>query len=77
MADVIIHFAAEADYDAALSWYLARSARAGIGFAAHSTRRSNWLLRTRAPTRSVMTGIDGAGNAGTHTGWCTAWKAIR
>jgi len=34
MADVVIHIAAEAEYEAALSWYLARSARAAVGFAA-------------------------------------------
>lgn len=34
MADVSIHADAEAEYEAALSWYLARSARAADGFEA-------------------------------------------
>ena len=34
MADVSIHAAAEAEYEAALAWYLARSARAADGFEA-------------------------------------------
>jgi plasmid stabilization system protein ParE len=32
MADVSIHSDAEAEYEAALAWYLARSARAAAGF---------------------------------------------
>ena len=34
MADVSIHAAAEAEYEAALAWYLARSARAANRFEA-------------------------------------------
>lgn len=34
MADVSIHSDAEAEYEAALAWYLARSARAADGFEA-------------------------------------------
>ena len=33
MADVIIHAEAEAEYEAALAWYSARSAREAAGFA--------------------------------------------
>jgi plasmid stabilization system protein ParE len=34
MADVTIHAAAEAAYEAALAWYMARSAQAAAGFEA-------------------------------------------
>ena len=43
MADVSIHPAAEAEYEAALSWYLERSARAASGFDAALDRAIEFI----------------------------------
>jgi plasmid stabilization system protein ParE len=43
VAEVSLHAAAEAEYEAALSWYLERSPRAGAGFEAAVERAINFL----------------------------------
>ena len=43
MAEVILHPAAEAEYEAALRWYLERSARAAAGFEAAVDRAVEFI----------------------------------
>lgn len=43
MAEVSLHAAAEADYEAALAWYLARSPRAAAGFDAAVERALEFI----------------------------------
>ena len=52
MAEVSLHAAAVADYEAALAWYLARSARAATGFATIAS--SYHMLNRRNARRAIF-----------------------
>jgi len=77
MADVTIHVDTEAEYEAALAWYLARTRKRQLGSRPPSRKRSRRSLPIRNVTPCVMTAIGFAFCAGIPTASSTAWTEIK